>query len=258
MDMQTYGSVIALEYRVRPSIDFADIVEEFDIAFQMVDSRTRSLSWDCNDIAIIDRDYVRVALGWLPSEDEGEPTHLIVAVGVSEDMGEETLDAASYEFLADRIVERTYEYLPFNAVLRGKASQPVSAELVDTTFDLLRMNAKEMPDDLRAPEKAAAPQAEPEQEDLTASMVPPWMATAEPDAGPTFAPADELAAELLGEDMVSPNGQVLLTRSKPTQPLRLTIHTLALSLMLYAPPLGAFMFAYSMLRDVFPLTAGVA
>ena len=42
MTPQSYGSVIAMEFKARPSIAFADIVDEFDEAFQMVDTRTKS------------------------------------------------------------------------------------------------------------------------------------------------------------------------------------------------------------------------
>ncbi|MCZ7675576.1 MAG: hypothetical protein M5U35_06520 [Roseovarius sp.] len=81
MEKQSYGSVVAMEFRRPPSIAFRDIVEEFDIAFQMADSHTRALTWDNDDIALIDRDCVRVGLGWLPAQRAGQPSHLVVAVG---------------------------------------------------------------------------------------------------------------------------------------------------------------------------------
>ena len=76
------------------------------------------------------------------------------------------------------------------------------------------------------------------------TMPPPWMRA---PAGPEV----EERPKTFTNDL----GQMLLTRAEPTKPLRLTIHTLALSLCLYAPPLGAAMFAYTMLRDIFPMAA---
>ncbi|MFN3211122.1 MAG: hypothetical protein ACE369_19410 [Roseovarius sp.] len=42
----------------------------------------------------------------------------------------------------------------------------------------------------------------------------------------------------------------LRRRAAPTKPLRLTVHAMALSIMFFAPPLGAFLFTYTMLRDI--------
>lgn len=257
METQSFGSVVAMEFSYKPSIDFADIVEEFDIAFQMVDSRKRSLTWDCDDIAIIDRDVVRVALGWLPAKQEGQPWHLVIAVGAGKSAEAKTIDPNSYRFIADRIVERTQEYLPSTAVLHGDARQPISAELIDTTFDLLRMETRDMHGDARARRNdrfsdAPAPDS---YADMVDAMSPPWAGEAAADM------ADRRMADDAGEqhrtasEFTNDLGQMLLTRAEPTQPMRLTIHTLALSLCLYVPALGAAMFAYTMLRDVFPMAA---
>mgnify|MGYP001804813811 CR=1 FL=1 len=132
MTTQSYGSVVAMEFKARPSLAFLDLVEELDIAFQMVDSRTRSLTWDCEDVAIIDRDFVRVAMGWLPSHGKGQPWHLVVAVGAAPDEDLSKIEMSSYDFVADRILERTKEFLPSTAVLRGAASQPIGPALIDT------------------------------------------------------------------------------------------------------------------------------
>ena len=253
MDTQNYGSVVAMEFRSRPSIDFADIVEEFDIAFQMVDTRTRSLTWDCDDIAIIDRDYVRVALGWLPAGDNCNRWHLIVAVGAApgEDMSK--IEKSSFGFLADLIVDRTNEYLPSTAVLHGQANQPVSPQLIDKVFDLLRMDPSDMYGDKgkgkTEPERPKT--VYDEYADMVHSMSPPW--TGSPEHEVVYGQPNSGA--YMDPEAGPMPGQIVLTRSEPTEPLRLTIHTLALSLCLYAPALGAFLFAYSMMRDVTQVAA---
>ncbi|KZY35170.1 hypothetical protein A3731_17780 [Roseovarius sp. HI0049] len=247
MEVQTFGSIVAMEFGRRPSINFADIVEEFDIAFQMVDSRSRALTWDCDDIAIIDRDDVRVALGWLPAKHEDETWHLVIAVGTASAATDAVrIDPNSFRYLADRIVERTQEFLPSTAVLHGDARQPVNARLIDTTFDLLRMNTQEMHGDAGSPRRDRFDRApDPDSyADMADTMTPPWMGGAQ---------AEDSGAKSSG--FTNDLGQMLLTRAAPTKPLRLTIHTLALSLCLYVPPLGAAMFAYTMLRDIFPVAA---
>ena len=256
MDTQAFGSVVAMEFRQRPGMAFADIVEEFDIAFQMVDSRTRALTWDCDDIALIDRDSVRVALGWLPAREKGQPWNLIVAVGAAPG-SKDKIDPASYQFITDRIVERTRNFMPVNAVLQGDAGQPVSAELVDGLFDLLRMSTNDMPGDRRAPRpRSVWEEADHDAyADMVDSMSPPWMEEDDDTVTRRRSYFHSAAEGAFDPGLTNHLGQVLLSRAEPTQPLRLTIHTLALSMCLYVPPVGAAMFAYSMLRDVFPIAA---
>src|SRR6056297_1553764 len=108
--MQTQGYVVGFEYGACPRMDFHDIVEEFDLSFQLVDAQTRALVWDCDDIAVIERDYLRVALGWLPPDDDGGPWHLVAAVGPCDSASGDAPDEASLTFLADQIIERTQEF----------------------------------------------------------------------------------------------------------------------------------------------------
>ena len=86
MENSSFGTVSALQFQARPELNFVDIVEEFDIAFQMADSPTRGLKWDCDDVAILDRDLLRIALGWVEPSDEDQPWYLIIGVGPSPDM----------------------------------------------------------------------------------------------------------------------------------------------------------------------------
>lgn len=264
METQSYGSVAAMQFRRRPAIDFKEIVEEFDNAFHMVDAQTRALKWDGDDIAVIDRDSVRVALGWLSAETDKDRWHLVVAVGAAPGKGENRIDSKSFGFLADQIVEHSRARLPFFAVLRGPAHKAVGAELIDETFDLLRMDTDDMPGDRReVRKKMAFPENVDDYADMFSQMNRPWRRGANADAATTpgqdCAPAgespDETAETTLLSNVTGRIHKMLEQRAKPTEPLRLTIHTLALSLCLYAPPLGAFMFTYTMLRDIVPMSA---
>ena len=218
--MQSHGIVVGFEYRACPRMEFQDIVEEFDLSFQLADARTRSLTWDCDDIALIERDYLRVALGWLPPDDDDGSWHLVAAVGPSDQAGNALIDGGSLGFVADQIVDRTPEFLPAHA-------------------DLLRLSAQ-TPCDTAAPQNSSAhtpPKPQPEH---------PWSFTPPPDGDEIEISTDTAQA--------APRTQWLTARAEPTQPLRLTIHTLALTLMLHVPALGAFLFVYSMLRDVVPVS----
>lgn len=249
MTSHTYGSVVAMEFKTRPSVSFQDIVEEFDVAFQMVDSQSRSLTWERKDTAIIDRDYVRVAMGWLPSAGNGQPWHLIIAVGSAPDEDLSKIEMSSYDFLADRILDRTNEFLPSTAVLRGEASQPIGRSLIDTLFDLLRADTSDLPGDTDAPEDVIRESEEANYAEIVDTMLPPW--TRDENKGDYSKDVFDQAEA----NMAARNARFHLGQSACSEPMRLTIHTLALSMCLYVPPLGAAMFAYTMMRDIFPVAA---
>lgn len=240
--MQTYGVVIGFEYRACPRMEFPDIVEEFDLSFQLADAQTRALTWDCDDIAVIDRDYLRVALGWLPPDEDGGAWHLVAAVGPCETAAGCLLDDNSLTFLVDQIIARTQNVLPADAVLQGPASGPVGPELVDDIFDLLRLTATAACDTVAKPDIAGA-----------ASNVIP-----DGQAAQGFVPSPDDANTIDIATKAPPWQAVagwLSKRADPSKPLRLTVHTLALTLMLYVPPLGASLFTYTMLRDIVPVSA---
>ncbi|SRR6056297_19467 len=237
--MQTQGFVVGFEYRACPRMEFSDIVEEFDLAFRFVDAQTRALIWDCDDIALIEREYVRVALGWLPPDDDSGSWHLVAAVGPIKGPNSARINPEAFRFVADQIEQRTQDFLPADSVLRGDAHQEVGPELIDTIFDLLR-------DGAQSPCDTTAPNARSD--------------SPRPDAANVMDEPDITDDEhdIIDAVPVLPRAAAvqrwLSTRAEPTKPMRLTIHTLALTMMLYVPPVGAFMFAYTMLRDIVPMS----
>lgn len=240
--MLTYGVVIGFEYRACPRMEFPDIVEEFDLSFQLADAQTRALIWDCDDIAVIDRDYLRVALGWLPPDDDDGAWHLVAAVGPCDTAAGHLLNDMSLTFLVDQIIARTQDVLPADAVLQGPASGPVCPELVDEIFDLLRLKATTACDTGAKPDAAGAASNVTTNGQAAPGFVPP------PDDANTI----DIAAQAPRWQAVA---SWLAKRADPTKPLRLMVHTLAITLMLYAPPLGASLFTYTLLRDIVPVSA---
>lgn len=221
MSRHTHGEVAALEYHGAPDMGFPDIVEEFDIASNSLATHVRRLTWDGEDIALIDRECVRIALGWLPPERENRPHYLIIAIGPPprRNRRETGFDDTAYSVLLDRALERVGSYLPYDAILRGPASQSVSAALMDRTFDLLGATAPKLkPADIEA---ALRKRAEAREGD--------WKREAlEPEALPDI----------------------------PSQPLRLTVVALGLTIFLHAPPVGAALLTYTALREAQPLFGG--
>ena len=221
MSRQTHGEIAALEYHGPPGMDFPDIVEEFDIASHGLATQIRRLTWDGEDIALIVRECVRIALGWLPPERANRPHYLVIAIGPPpRRKGRETgFDPSAYSLLLQRALERVCRYLPCDALLRGPSSQPVGAALLDRTFDLLGATAPRLrPEDIETGQRKRAEAR---------------------DGG-------------WQRDAITPEALPVI----PSQPLRLTVVTLGLTLFLHAPPVGAALLTYTALREAQPLISG--
>lgn len=226
MQRHIHGQIAALEYHAQPEMDFPDIVEEFDIALQKLSTQVRSLTWDGEDIALIDRETVRIALGWLPPLTENGPHYLVIAVGPKDARRPARLEAEAYDMLLRRVIERVRDYLPFDAVLRGEANQPIGSALMDATFELLASTAGDVP--LGRADRAKAKTAT--ANGRSARKTRPRRAR----------PTDDVDdAQLL-----PPEASV---------PMRLTIVTVGMTLFLHAPPIGAALLTYTFLREASPL-----
>ena len=228
MSRQNYGQIAALEFFDPPEMDFPDIVEEFDIASQRLAPQLRRLTWDGEDIALIDRDAVRIALGWLPAQGFDQPSYLVLAVGPRNAKRNITLDPEAYEMLTRRLVERVRGYLPFDAVLHGAANRPISSALLDMTFELLSGCANEATQH-RRPTQAPRQSKPRRQEHRGQSSARP--------------------KHPIPEDAVDAR----LAVPEASLPMRLTIVTFGLTLFLHVPPLGAALLAYTTLREAQPL-----
>lgn len=207
-----FGTIAVLEYRKKPQLGFADIVEEFDISFQMADTGQRSLTWDCDDVAILDRESLRIALGWIEPFDPGASWHLVIAVGSSPAGDERPPVPGYFEAMSQHIVDHTDSYLPYDTVMQGEASCPIGSELIDRVADLLESSTGQIA-----------------------------------DSAPYVAPQDFI---LTSEDEPMIDISLVSTDKEISLPKRLTIYTLSCSFLLQVPAVGAFMLVYSLLRDV--------
>jgi hypothetical protein len=229
MSRPPHGQIAALEYHDPPEMDFPDIVEEFDIALQRLSTQVRSLTWDGEDIALIDRETLRIALGWLPPLSENAPQKLVIAVGPKDARRPAPIEAEAYDLLLRRVVERVREYLPFDAVLCGAANQPIASGLMDATFELLASTSGDMPTDRASRARHTTAK--------TTATRGKAAKTAPPRQG---RPLDDVA-----------DAQLMLPEA--SVPIRLTIVTFGVTLFLHAPPIGAALLTYTFLREAAPL-----
>ncbi|MEO1138613.1 MAG: hypothetical protein AAFW87_04070 [Pseudomonadota bacterium] len=233
MSRHNQGSIAAFGYRQPPAADFPDIVHAIDALLQKTDAQPRQLQWFGKNIAIIDRVGVRIALGILPPSDSDRYTHLLIAVGERPDDVEDDLLTMSNYLLADKLVNRIKDDMPYDTIMRGETPETVDEELLWAMFELLRKSSASAPEADYAANKDHAP---------------------DPRALAAMSPLDAQTFDIISADDIGAGPRLVPCwfdkRAYPTKPLRLTIHTVALSVMLYTPPLGAFLFTYSMLRDV--------
>jgi hypothetical protein len=216
MSRQEFGEIAALEFHAPPEMDFPDIVEEFDISSRALATQVRRLTWDGEDIALIDRERVRIALGWLPPGRASQPHYLLIAMGPPPGKRQRGFDGTAYKVLLDRAVERVQSYLPFDAILRGPASQPVGSGLVDQSFDLLARTAPTLSEEARARAR---------------------------NRNASKASADWATGAMEPKDLPA----------VASVPMRLAIVTFGLTLSLQAPPIGVALLAYAALREAQPL-----
>ncbi|MEM8775115.1 MAG: hypothetical protein AAGF53_08775 [Pseudomonadota bacterium] len=186
----------------------------------------RQILWPEDNIAMIDRDGVRIALGFLPPSESDQYSYIIIAVCTMEDLVGNRVHKISNIHLADKLVQRVKNDIPYDTIMRGETPEPVDENLLHSMFDLLR-----------------------------AATVPHGKGS---DDTTTGIGADDTAMASYGVILSDDVGKKLsqmpprLARRKMPGLVRLTIHLLALSVTLIAPPLGAFLFTYSVLRDAVP------
>ena len=220
------GSIAVFAYRELDPARFAGIVRDIDRTLQLTDTHPRRITWDGADIAMIDRDETRIALGLRPVGPAQGDSHLVLAIGRPAEGRMTRSAAAQCVQLVDRLSSRLAEDLPYASMLRDETTRPVDAALIRDLFTRLTPPA-------RAPEADTSP-----------AMAGPRAAAPCPD------PAD--FAVIATEDVAALDPDVprfLSERAAPTAPLRLTVHLTGAMVALISAPLGAFMLTYSLLRD---------
>lgn len=241
--MQTFGTVLAFAYNACPDMEFDEIVGAIHADLRTGIGHCATPAWDCDDIALIDQDGLQLVLGWLPPDHDADPWYLVAAIGHAEAGQAPCTDAIA------RIAAQLSQTVGTAPAMTAAAHQPVGAAFIDLLFDMLRQGKTNS--------------------DIASLQVPalPAPAQAESKAAERFEPIEDMQWDFSFADNDIGNiqqGDVdmseyqavewLSERAEPTHTLRLTVHALAMSLMLYAPPIGVFLFVYALLRDALPMT----
>lgn len=140
MSEDKYGLIAAVVLAPDHKRDFDDTVAQFERESLSCRAARRGLSRDSEDIAMIDMDWVRIALAWVaPSAPVLGPI-LVIAVGASPMAPDGRLGLPFCERLMARILARMESAGDVLAVIKRLACAPICPDLLDDTVeDLLAM-----------------------------------------------------------------------------------------------------------------------
>jgi len=240
MSEQFYGAITALQFDVSSNQLFAEIVEDIDATFQPYGLTHYRSNWYSDHVAIIERDSMRLLFGWLPAETEGEPCIMVFSVGHTTEGGNLFVPRETCEFVRDVLVDHLESYLKFDSVFHADATQPVDTDLVSTVAEIL---------DRACPTtfQARPRQIESRQKRPTRALTRDLLleaATHRQRATAVFQELGDGDADSWNDGLVH-EGEISL-------PQRLTIYALGATMLIYTPPVGATLLAYTTLRDFAP------
>lgn len=238
MSLQYFGTAAALQFSNRPSLSFEAIVGEFDAKLRGGADGQRHMTRDCDDIAILDRGPIRVALAWVRPGQRKSHWYLIIAVGPSPVSKGVVPDVTKMAALADKIIQQADARLTSDSVLRCEVVRPINSDYIDLVTDLV----------LSADEAGAdGPVAQPI---LHCDARPAKARPCRPLQMPQTSHTDKVTSD--DHARIQTLRQVLceIDPEKPISlPMHLTIYTFSLSMALQVPPVGIAMLVYAILRE---------
>jgi hypothetical protein len=132
VEVNSTSTLAQMLFAGKPAINFAHVVRELDQALARYPSTQRSLSWDCDDLAIFDLDGARIVLSYADDLPGAKSACLTLGIGPgSAGHGASPLEA-NRAALCRKITDRLAERYEVDAVLWHDSDQPVTADLIDT------------------------------------------------------------------------------------------------------------------------------
>lgn len=243
MPLQYFGTAAALQFSSPPPLSFEDIVKEFDAKLNCGGDGQRHMTRDCDDIAILDRGPIRVALAWVRPSQRKSNWYLIIAVGPSPMAKCLIPDDNIIDAFADKLIWQSDAHLPAESVLRCEVVRPIDSEYIDLVTELL-LSADDASTDERITDEPIVQM--------------PKYCEAGPPVTPPRRPIDILPTRRTDRPSIDEHARTQTLRAilseadadKPISlPMHLTIYTFSLSMMLQVPPVGIAMLVYTILRE---------
>jgi hypothetical protein len=130
-------TVAALFYALPPAINFARLVADLDAALAGLPQVSRSITWDCDDVAMVDVDGARIVLGWADRLPGTLPACLAVSIGPGPGDGLPDRLTQHADAVASLIVGRIAARLPAASIVWDRVDGVMTAERLDGVIDAL-------------------------------------------------------------------------------------------------------------------------
>lgn len=251
-----------------PALNLGLLVKELDAALERSGAGRRNITWDCDDVAILDLDAVRFTLSYTGEAAIGLPASLMISVGPGPNRQHDPADRGRYEGLCHLIAERLRARFAPRETLWHQVAGPVTTDLVDDLFDRLPDLSNGTPKPMnRRSAPAEAIRAFPEAEvGMPVSFVEKAMAIKAAKAERARAALQTLAngaksnapaaandapdARATGPELGRVRAALYPEPDRPTENvrMRLAASTLDVTLMVVYLPMGAAMLTCSLLR----------
>lgn len=266
MSMMQNSTIAQFVFDRDPALDLPVLVQELDSALQGSGAGQRTITWDCDDLVLLDVEQSRFALSYGAASEPDQPRSLMISVGPNPRSQGDTFDRDRHNQLCHMIAERLTARLGPDRTFWHNVKGPVTTDLIDDLFDRLpEFDATpKKPSDLRS-EPARALRAFPETEPVSFAEKAQAVKAAKAEraraldaaekAGEIPEPANALPPILrpprteLGRVRAAlyPEAEVTETKAQNTR-MRLAAHTMDTTLMLVFLPAGAAMLTYSVLK----------
>lgn len=127
--------VSQLLYRAAPACNFAQVIGELRDAFTPENSAAPALTWDCDDIALLDFNTARVVIGFSDNLPGAHAACFTVATGQSPLSNAASLESADQDLLCQSIISRLERRFPCDARDSQILEQALTADLIDRVVD---------------------------------------------------------------------------------------------------------------------------
>ena len=129
------SQVTQILYLGVPNFNFAHVVRDVCDAVTPVDGPAPRLTWDCDDIALLDFHAARVVIGFSENIPGPHATCVTVAIGESPQAGSALLDKAAQFKLCQHITDLINHRSQSDAQHSHAIDQPVTPDLIDQLAD---------------------------------------------------------------------------------------------------------------------------
>lgn len=249
-----------------PALDLPRLVGELDTALQKSGAGQRRITWDCDDLAFIDVDDARFALGYADAASGMDRRSLMVSVGPPPGLDGD-FDTGRHASLCQSIAARLRDRFEPEHTVWHSVKGPVTTDLIDDLFDRLpEFDATpKRPNDLRsAPARAlrAFPEADRSEPvsfaekaqavkaakaERARAIEAQKHASGIPEAANTIPPILRPPRTELGRVRAALYPEAEAEKPQDLR-MRIAAHTMDTTLMLVFLPAGAAMLTYSVLK----------